>query len=90
MCVCVCVCVLVRGVCVCVCVCVRVCVRARVVCVCVLQELMCEDFSFTSQQECVCDYERCVLKGDMIQQRTSFLISKSFINNYISYRVISR
>ncbi len=32
----------------------------------------------------------CVLKGDMIQQRISFLISKSFINNYISYRVISR
>ncbi len=32
----------------------------------------------------------CVLKGDMIQQRISFLISKSFINNYISYHVISR
>ncbi len=32
----------------------------------------------------------CVLKGDMIQQRISFLLSKSFINNYISYRVISR
>ncbi len=32
----------------------------------------------------------CVLKGDMIQQRISFLLSKSFINNYISYHVISR
>ncbi len=31
-----------------------------------------------------------VLKGDTIQQRISFLLSKSFINNYISYRVISR
>ncbi len=24
-----------------------------------------EDFSFTSEQDCVCDYERCVLKGDI-------------------------
>ncbi len=91
-CVCgVCVCVCVR-VCVCVCACARVwCVCVCVcVCVCELQELMSEDFSFTSQQDCVCDYERCVLKGDMIQQRISFLISKSFMNNYISYHVISR
>ncbi len=49
-------------VCVCACVCVRVCVRACVcACVCVreLQELMIEEeFSFTSEQECDCDYER--------------------------------
>ncbi len=71
--------------------CVRACARAWCVCVCVCVCVRaCEDFSFTSQQVCDCDYKRCVLKGDMIQQRISFLLNKSFINNYISYRVISR
>ncbi len=63
--------------CVCVCVCVRACVRVRI-------------SALPHNKTVTVIMNACVLKGDMIQQRISFLLSKSFINNYISYHVISR